>query len=84
MTSDFFCACSSDVVRKVLLSEATLDSFMNTFVKEALGLPANVTWGRQSSDVFSYLSQDFMKPVTSVGKYKLEQFETVIHITFVG
>ena len=35
-------------------------------VREALGL--NVTWGTQSDDVFSYLSVDFMKPVTAVGK----------------
>jgi hypothetical protein len=56
---------------------------MNTFVKEALGIPENVTWGGQSGDVFSYLSQDFMKPVTSVGKYKLQEFKT-LQIVFVG
>jgi hypothetical protein len=57
---------------------------MNTFVKEALGIPENVTWGGQGGDVFSHLSQDFMKPVTSVGKYKLEEFKMVIQILFVG
>lgn len=51
---------------------------MNTFVKEALAIPENVTWGGQSNAVFSSLSEDFMKPVTSVGMYKLEQFEPLI------
>jgi hypothetical protein len=68
----------------LLRDDATLDHFMNTFIKEALGIPDNVTWGGQSDDVFSYLSEDFMKPVTSVGKYKLEQFRTVIPIIFIG
>ncbi|XP_025833189.1 retinoid-inducible serine carboxypeptidase-like [Agrilus planipennis] len=38
------------------------DELMNGPVKEALGL--SVTWGAQSSPVFDYLSEDFMKPVT--------------------
>lgn len=46
-------------------SDASLDSFMNGPVKNALNI--NVTWGSQSSKVFSALSGDFMKPVTDVG-----------------
>lgn len=44
--------------------EYDLDVLMNTDVKEALGIPANVTWGGQSGRVFDYLRGDFMKPVT--------------------
>lgn len=46
-------------------SEATLDSFMNGPVKNALKV--NVKWGKQSNAVFSALSGDFMKPVTGIG-----------------
>lgn len=59
----------------MLLRDSSLDHFMNTFVKAALGIQENVTWGGQSNAVFSSLSEDFMKPVTSVGMYKLEQFD---------
>ncbi|GBP39205.1 Serine carboxypeptidase-like 51 [Eumeta japonica] len=45
--------------------EYNLDTFMNTVVREALGIiPQNVTWGSQSDDVFDTLRGDFMKPVT--------------------
>ncbi|CAK1540403.1 unnamed protein product [Leptosia nina] len=44
--------------------ERDLNSLMNNEVKEALRIPANVTWGSQSSAVFETLSTDFMKPVT--------------------
>jgi len=55
-------------MRKVLLrDDASLDNLMNTVVKETLQIPAAVTWGGQSNDVFSKLYEDFMKPVTSVG-----------------
>jgi len=57
-----------DFMRKVLLrDDASLDNLMNTVVKETLQIPAAVTWGGQSNDVFSKLYEDFMKPVTSVG-----------------
>jgi hypothetical protein len=63
---------SSDFLRKLLLrDDDSLDLFMNTVVKETLGIPDNVTWGGQSIEVFSYLYLDFMKPVTSVGMYRL-------------
>lgn len=48
--------------------EVDLDIFMNTDVKEALGIPSNVTWGGQSNAVFNYLNEDFMKPVTEGSK----------------
>lgn len=41
-----------------------LDTLMNTLVKDALNIPANVTWGAQSNAVFNTLREDFMKPVT--------------------
>jgi hypothetical protein len=63
---------SSDFLRKLLLrDDASLDKLMNTIVKETLGIQNNVTWGGQSSAVFSYLYEDFMKPATGVGTYKL-------------
>nr|XP_002130982.1 retinoid-inducible serine carboxypeptidase [Ciona intestinalis] len=40
-----------------------LDVLMNGEVKTYLGIPASVTWGGQSNDVFSAQSGDFMKPV---------------------
>lgn len=43
-----------------------LDELMNGPIKEYLGIiPANVTWGGQSDDVFTYQEVDFMKPVIS-------------------
>lgn len=41
-----------------------LNTLMNTLVKQALNIPAHVTWGSQSNAVFNYLRVDFMKPVT--------------------
>ncbi|XP_052754687.1 retinoid-inducible serine carboxypeptidase-like [Galleria mellonella] len=43
--------------------EWNTNTLMNTVVKELLGIPENVTWGAQSGPVFSYLNEDFMKPV---------------------
>lgn len=44
-----------------------LDTLMNGVIKTKLGIiPANVTWGGQSGDVFSALSGDFMRPVIDV------------------
>uniref|UniRef100_H2Z5T3 Retinoid-inducible serine carboxypeptidase n=1 Tax=Ciona savignyi TaxID=51511 RepID=H2Z5T3_CIOSA len=40
-----------------------LDTLMNGYVKNYLGIPASVTWGGQSNDVFNAQSGDFMKPV---------------------
>ena len=43
-----------------------LDALMNGVIRKKLGIiPANVTWGGQSSAVFSTLSLDFMKPVVA-------------------
>jgi len=40
---------------------------MNGEIKQMLRIiPANVTWGGQSKDVFAALRQDFMKPVSTV------------------
>lgn len=58
----------SDFLHKLLhKDDASLDNLMNAVVKETLGIPAAVTWGGQSNEVFSKLYVDFMKPVTSVG-----------------
>lgn len=35
-------------------------------------IPEDFIFGEQSGYVFSYLSEDFMKPVTSVGKNKIK------------
>ncbi|KAM3964078.1 retinoid-inducible serine carboxypeptidase [Aphomia sociella] len=43
--------------------EWNLNNLMNTVVKEMLSIPEHVIWGQQSNDVFSYLNEDFMKPV---------------------
>lgn len=43
-----------------------LDALMNGPIRAKLGvIPANVTWGGQSSAVFSALSGDFMRPVVA-------------------
>lgn len=41
---------------------------MNGDVKKALKIPDSVVWGDQSNNVFNNLWEDFMKPVTNVGK----------------
>ena len=46
-----------------------LDTLMNGYVKEYLGIPNFVTWGGQSGDVFNYQSGDFMKDVVGIGQY---------------
>jgi serine carboxypeptidase 1 len=46
-----------------------IDVLMNNDVKEALGLDAS--WGYQSGFVFDALYEDFMKPVTDIGKKQL-------------
>ena len=51
-----------------LRDDATLDRLMNTVVKSTLEIPESVVWGGQSNAVFSRLYDDFMKPVTHVGK----------------
>ncbi|XP_072743969.1 retinoid-inducible serine carboxypeptidase [Anoplolepis gracilipes] len=49
----------------------SLESLMNGPVKEALGL--NVSHGTQSSEVFSYLEGDFMKPVINIVEQLLNE-----------
>jgi hypothetical protein len=67
-SSSFIFFFFPDFMRKLLLrDDASLDKLMNTVVKETLEIPTAVTWGGQSSGVFSYLYEDFMKPATSVG-----------------
>ncbi|KAK3723791.1 hypothetical protein QZH41_007101 [Actinostola sp. cb2023] len=42
----------------------TLTTLMNGPIRKKLGIiPANVTWGGQTGEVFAYQSEDFMKPV---------------------
>jgi len=43
----------------------TLESLMNGPVREKLGIQA--THGSQSDHVFTYLNEDFMKPVIHIG-----------------
>lgn len=45
-----------------------ITNLMNGPVREALKIPKNLVFRPQSSDVFGALSEDFMKPVTHVGK----------------
>jgi len=45
--------------------QSALESLMNGPVREKLGIQA--THGSQSVDVFTYLSEDFMKPVIHTG-----------------
>ncbi|XP_021913833.1 retinoid-inducible serine carboxypeptidase-like isoform X2 [Zootermopsis nevadensis] len=67
------------LVNKLLLrDDDDLDHFMNTVVKEALEIPAEVTWGGQSGDVFDYLSEDFMKPATEVVEQLLEKTDLTV------
>ncbi|KAG6456653.1 hypothetical protein O3G_MSEX009850 [Manduca sexta] len=55
-----------------------LDNLMNTIVKEALGIPQNVTWGSQSGPVFDYLRDDFMKPVTEGIEKLLNETDIIV------
>lgn len=48
--------------------DADIQALMEGPVKDALGLPGNIIHGQQGGAVFSYLYEDFMKPVTTVGK----------------
>lgn len=55
-----------------------LDNLMNSDVKKALGL--NVTWGEQSSRVFSTLSGDFMKPAVHIVERLLNETNLEIFV----
>lgn len=46
-----------------LTSADPLTTLMNGPIKQKLGIPAKVTWGGQSNNVFSKLSVDFMQSV---------------------
>ena len=49
-----------------LLHADPLTELMNGPIRKKLRIiPGNVTWGGQSGDVFTYQSEDFMKPVIS-------------------
>ncbi|KAL0270818.1 UNVERIFIED_CONTAM: hypothetical protein PYX00_008106 [Menopon gallinae] len=50
-----------------------ITKLMNGPVRNALKIPNNVIFGAQSSDVFSALSGDFMKPVTDVVEHVLNK-----------
>lgn len=47
------------------IEDNKIEEIMNGPVKEALGL--NRTFGLLSSEVFSALREDFMKPATEIG-----------------
>lgn len=71
--------CSVGFMKKLLLrDDDSLDHLMNTLVKETLEIPENVTWGGQSNAVFNALYEDFMKPATEVGMYRLEQLAALL------
>lgn len=53
---------------RISFDDNKLEEVMNGPVKKALGL--NATWGEHSGTVFDVLSEDFMKPVTSIGIIK--------------
>ena len=51
----------------MVYADNTLDELMNGPIRKKLGIiPANVTWGKYSGEVFSHLSVDFNKPVIGV------------------
>ena len=68
-------------MKHVAIYEADpLTQLMNGPIKEKLGIPANVTWGGQSSLVFAYQSIEFMKPVTEqVGKLLVNAVPVVVY-----
>uniref|UniRef100_A0A1L8DPK9 Carboxypeptidase n=1 Tax=Nyssomyia neivai TaxID=330878 RepID=A0A1L8DPK9_9DIPT len=60
-----------------------LDALMNGPVKQALEIPAAVTWGSQSWPTFNVLREDFMKPVTDVVELLLNTTQVEV-IVFTG
>ena len=49
------------------IADEDITTYMNTVIRQQLKIiPADVTWGGQSGQVFSVLSGDFMRPVVSV------------------
>lgn len=44
------------------------EDLMRGPVAETLGIPSNVKWNSQSSEVFDIHRTDFMKPVIHIGK----------------
>lgn len=50
-----------------------LIALMNGPVKEALNIPEYVEWGKHAGDIFPYLYDDFMLPVTDIGKSKKQK-----------
>jgi len=64
----------------------SLSHFMNTKMKQKLGIPRNVVWGGQTNAVFRAQGGDFMKPVvTTVDKlisfgYKVVVFQGQLDI----
>lgn len=62
-----------------IYQEVSLSKFMNTYVKNKLGIiPQNVQWGGQSALVFAYQREEFMKPVTSQVSKLLSANVTVV------
>ncbi|CAG9578653.1 unnamed protein product [Danaus chrysippus] len=59
-------------------SSTTLNTLMNTRVKEALRIPANVTWSASSNRVFNALRTDFLKPVTESIEKLLNETDIII------
>jgi len=56
-----------------IYQQQSLADLMNGPIRAKLGIiPANVTWGAQSADVFTYQSVDFMKPVIDAVDYLIK------------
>lgn len=51
------------------MEEAKLARLMNGKVKLALNLPKTIEWGKQRSDTFNALTEDFLKPATDIGNH---------------
>ncbi|XP_063443920.1 retinoid-inducible serine carboxypeptidase-like [Mytilus trossulus] len=49
-----------------------LTALMNGEVKKMLNIPEKVEWGAQSSKVFMYQAEDFMKPVVDIVDYLIQ------------
>lgn len=45
------------------------EDLMRGPVAETLGIPSNVKWNSQSSEVFDIHRTDFMKPVIHIGEF---------------
>ncbi|EDO31722.1 predicted protein, partial [Nematostella vectensis] len=62
------------------LNTDPLTQLMNGPIKKKLGIiPNDVIWGSQSGELFTYQSEDFMRPVISDVSYLLNKINVVIY-----